>query len=142
MIRPLSTLLLTLFVIQGLQAQPPANMQERLARYRQLLQRFDVNKNGQLDPQERAVIRRIQTQQNGNNPQARPQMQRPQNQTAIQTNPGQPNANGQRRRNFQFQFRKRENKLDRTRLLNRFDANGDGQLGADERAKAIEALAR
>ena len=137
MIRLLSTLLLALFVTQGLQAQPPANMQQRLARYRQLLQRFDVNKNGQLDPQERAVIRRIQAQQAGDNPQTRPQMQRPQNQTAAQ-----PNANGQRRGNFQFQFRKRENKLDRTRLLSRFDTNGDGQLGADERAKAIEALAR
>ena len=137
MIRLLSTLLLALFVTQGLQAQPPANMQQRLARYRQLLQRFDVNKNGQLDPQERAVIRRIQAQQSGDNPQTRPQMQRPQNQT-----PAEPNANGQRRGNFQFQFRKRENKLDRTRLLNRFDTNGDGQLGADERAKAIEALAR
>tara|TARA_Y100000814_G_scaffold287539_1_gene257809 strand:- start:581 stop:997 length:417 start_codon:yes stop_codon:yes gene_type:complete len=137
MIRLLSTLLLALFVTQALQAQPPANMQQRLARYRQLLQRFDVNKNGQLDPQERAVIRRIQAQQAGDNPQTRPQMQRPQNQTAAQ-----PNANGQRRGNFQFQFRKRENKLDRTRLLNRFDTNGDGQLGADERAKAIEALAR
>ena len=137
MIRLLSTLLLALFVTQGLQAQPPANMQQRLARYRQLLQRFDVNKNGQLDPQERAVIRRIQAQQAGDNPQTRPQMQRPQNPTAAQ-----PNANGQRRGNFQFQFRKRENKLDRTRLLNRFDTNGDGQLGADERAKAIEALAR
>lgn len=137
MIRLLSTLLLALFVTQGLQAQPPANMQQRLARYRQLLQRFDVNKNGQLDPQERAVIRRIQAQQTGDNPQTRPQMQRPQNQTAAQ-----PNPNGQRRGNFQFQFRKRENKLDRTRLLNRFDTNGDGQLGADERAKAIEALAR
>lgn len=137
MIRLLSTLLLALFVTQGLQAQPPANMQQRLARYRQLLQRFDVNKNGQLDPQERAVIRRIQAQQTGDNRQTRPQMQRPQNQTAAQ-----PNANGQRRGNFQFQFRKRENKLDRTRLLNRFDTNGDGQLGADERAKAIEALAR
>ena len=137
MIRLLSTLLLALFVTQGLQAQPPANMQQRLARYRQLLQRFDVNKNGQLDPQERAVIRRIQAQQSGDNPQTRPQMQRPQNQP-----PAQPNANGQPRGNFQFQFRKRENKLDRSRLLNRFDTNGDGQLGADERAKAIEALAR
>ena len=137
MIRLLSTLLLALFVTQGLQAQPPANMQQRLARYRQLLQRFDVNKNGQLDPQERAVIRRVQTQQTGGNPQNRPQMQRPQNQK-----PAQPNASGQRRGNFQFQIRKRENKLDRTRLLNRFDTNGDGQLGADERAKAIEALAR
>ena len=137
MIRLLSTLLLALFVTQGLQAQPPANMQQRLARYRQLLQRFDVNKNGQLDPQERAVIRRVQTQQTGDNPQNRPQMQRPQNQTAAH-----PNPNGQRRGNFQFQIRKRENKLDRTRLLNRFDTNGDGQLGADERAKAIEALAR
>ena len=137
MIRLLSTLLLALFVTQGLQAQPPANMQQRLSRYRQLLQRFDVNKNGQLDPQERALIRRIQAQQAGDNPQTRPQMQRPQNQTAAQ-----PNANGQRRGNFQFQFRKRENKLDRTRLLNRFDTNRDGQLGADERAKAIEALAR
>jgi len=68
MIRLLSTLLLALFVTQGLQAQPPANMQQRLARYRQLLQRFDVNKNGQLDPQERAVIRRIQAQQSGDNP--------------------------------------------------------------------------
>ena len=137
MIRLLSTLLLALFVTQGLQAQPPANMQQRLVRYRQLLQRFDVNKNGQLVPQERAVIRRIQAQQTGDNRQTRPQMQRPQNQI-----PAQPNANGQRRGNFQFQFRKRENKLDRTRLLNRFDTNGDGQLGADERAKAIEALAR
>ena len=98
------------------------------ARYRQLLQRFDVNKNGQLDPQERAVIRRIQAQQSGDNPQTRPQMQRPQNQT-----PAQPNATGQCRGTSQFQFRKRENKLDRTRLLNRFDTNGDGQLGADER---------
>ena len=130
--------------------QTPLNPQQRLARYRQLLQRFDVNNNGQLDPEERAAIQRFQAQRNASNATQRPQMQRPQtrpDQTGgnTQQRPGpgmiqQRPENPQRRNGLQFLPRKRENKLDKSRLLRRFDFNGDGQLGAEERAAAIEAM--
>ncbi len=142
--------------IQQLLAQPPANNQQRQQRFRQLLQRFDENGNGQLDPNERIAVQKFIQQRNGNNPMQRPQNpnQRPQGQRP-QTRPGQPGqpgqarpntglrpGNGQRREGMSMLPRKREHKLDKSRLLNRFDINRDGQLSASERAAAIEAMGK
>ena len=144
--------------IQQLLAQPPANNQQRQQRFRQLLQRFDENGNGQLDPNERIAVQKFIQQRNGNNPMQRPQMQRPQNPNQRpqgqrpQTRPDQPDqarpnaglrpGNGQRREGMSMLPRKREHKLDKSRLLNRFDINRDGQLSASERAAAIEAMGK
>ena len=150
--------------IQQALAQPPANNQQRQQRFRQLLQRFDENGNGQLDPSERVAVQKFIQQRNSKNPMQRPQMQRPQNLTPRpqghrpQTRPGQssqpgqpgqirPNSgrrpdNGQRREGLSMLPRTREHKLDKSRLLNRFDINRDGQLSASERAAAIEAMGK
>ena len=150
--------------IQHALAQPPANSQQRQQRFRQLLQRFDENGNGQLDPSERLAVQKFIQQRNSKNPMQRPQMQRPQNTNPRpqgqrpQTRPGQPTqpsqpeqvrpntgrrpGNGQRREGFSILPRQREHKLDKSRLLNRFDINRDGQLSASERAAAIEAMGK
>ena len=49
-----SLIVFLLFVIcaEQLIAQPPVNVQQRQQRYRQLLQRFDVDGNGKLDREE------------------------------------------------------------------------------------------
>ena len=120
--------------IQQVLAQPPANNQQRQQRFRQLLQRFDENGNGQLDPNERMAEQKFIQQRNGNNPTQLPQMRRPQN-------PNQ-RPQGQRREGMMLLPRKREHKLDKSRLLNRFDINRDGQLSASERAAAIEAMGK
>lgn len=127
--------------------QPSATPQQRQQRFRQLTQRFDVNGNGQLDPNERQALQRFIQQRNmNNNSPQRPQMQRPQTQPNNQPQ-GRPDTvqrpgNGQRRQRFLFQPRKRESKLDKSRLLNRFDTNRDGQLSPTERAAAIEAMSK
>ena len=150
--------------IQQVLAQPPANNQQRQQRFRQLLQRFDENGNGQLDPNERMAVQKFIQQRNGNNSMQLPQMRRPQNPNQRpqgqrpQTRPGQPGqpgqpdqarpnaglrpGNGQRREGMSMLPRKREHKLDKSRLLNRFDINRDGQLSASERAAAIEAMGK
>ena len=148
----LTVFLLFVVCVELLIAQPPVNVQQRQQRYRQLLQRFDVNGNGQLDPNEQQALQRFIQQRNGNNPIQRMPVQRPQQNQPPQMRPGnppqqQPNAgqrpgNRQRREGFFFQPRKRQDKLDKTRLLNRFDANRDGQLSAAERAAAIEAMSQ
>ena len=120
--------------IQQVLAQPPANNQQRQQRFRQLLQRFDENGNGQLDPNERMAVQKFIQQRNGNNSMQLPQMRRPQN-------PNQ-RPQGQRRERMMLLPRKREHKLDKSRLLNRFDINRDGQLSASERAAAIEAMGK
>ena len=120
--------------IQQVLAQPPANNQQRQQRFRQLLQRFDENGNGQLDPNERMAVQKFIQQRNGNNSMQLPQMRRPQN-------PNQ-RPQGQRREGMMLLPRKREHKLDKSRLLNRFDINRDGQLSASERAAAIEAMGK
>ncbi len=116
--------------------QAPPTAQQRMARYRQLLQRFDVNKNGRLDPEERAAIQRFQAQRNGGNTPQRPPIRPNQTGQSLQ----QRSDNPQRRNGMQFLPRKRESKLDKSALLRHFDTNGDGQLGAEERAAAIEAM--
>jgi len=120
--------------IQQVLAQPPANNQQRQQRFRQLLQRFDENGNGQLDPNERMAVQKFIQQRNGNNSMQLPQMRRPQN-------PNQ-RSQGQRWEGMMLLPRKREHKLDKSRLLNRFDINRDGQLSASERAAAIEAMGK
>ena len=67
---------------------------------------------------------------------------RPENQPQQRPSAGQRPGNRQRREGFLFQPRKRQDKLDKTRLLIRFDANRDGQLSAAERAAAIEAMSQ
>jgi len=145
--------------IQQVLAQPPANNQLRQQRFRQLLQRFDENGNGQLDPSERVTVQKFMQQRNSQNPMQRPQNpnlrpqgQRPQTRPGQPTQPSQPGqirpntgrrpGNGQRREGFSMLPRKREHKLDKSRLLNRFDINRDGQLSASERAAAIEAMGK
>ena len=108
--------------------------------------------NGQLDPSEKQALQRFVQQRNGNNPTQRIPLQRPQqnpppqmrpeNQPQQRPNAGQRPGNRQRREGFLFQPRKRQDKLDKTRLLIRFDANRDGQLSAAERAAAIEAMSQ
>lgn len=149
-----SLIVFLLFVVcaEQLIAQPPVNVQQRQQRYRQLLQRFDVDGNGQLDPSEKQALQRFVQQRNGNNPTQRIPLQRPQqipmpqmrpeNQPQQRPNAGQRPGNRQRREGFLFQPRKRQDKLDKTRLLIRFDANRDGQLSAAERAAAIEAMSQ
>lgn len=148
----LTVFLLFVVCVELLIAQPPVNVQQRQQRYRQLLQRFDVNGNGQLDPNEQQALQRFIQQRNGNNPIQRMPVQRPQqnqppqmrsgNPPQQQPNAGQRPGNRQRREGFFFLPRKRQDKLDKTRLLNRFDANRDGQLSAAERAAAIEAMSQ
>ena len=152
-----NTSILTVFLffvvcVELLIAQPPVNVQQRQQRYRQLLQRFDVNGNGQLDSNEQQALQRFIQQRNGNNPiqrmpvqrpqQNQPPQMRPENPLQQRPNAGQRPGNRPRREGFFFQPRKRQDKLDKTRLLNRFDANRDGQLSAAERAAAIEAMSQ
>ena len=129
---------------------PRTPPEQRQQRFRQLMQRFDVNGNGQLEPNERQALQRFIQQRNDNNnsnqrpqtqPNQRPQTQ-PNNRPQERPNTGQRPGNGQRRQGFLFQPRQRENKLDKSRLLNRFDANRDGQLSPAERAAAIEAMSK
>ena len=56
-----SLIVFLLFVVcaEQLIAQPPVNVQQRQQRYRQLLQRFDVDGNGQLDPSEKQALQRL-----------------------------------------------------------------------------------
>ena len=138
--------------------QPRTPPEQRQQRFRQLMQRFDVNGNGQLEPNERQALQRfIQQRNDNNNPNQRPQTQpnqrpqtqpnqrpqtQPNNRPQERPNTGQRPGNGQRRQGFLFQPRQRENKLDKSRLLNRFDANRDGQLSPAERAAAIEAMSK
>ena len=79
--------------------------------YRALLERFDVNKNGRLDPPEQARMREQMRLRQQGKPQPRPDQPRP---AGTEAN--------------------------RQRLLQRFDANGNGQLDPDEQQKAQQAV--
>ena len=91
--------------------------QQRRERYQQVLQRFDANKNGRLDPDELAKARQAFQQ--------RQQQNRPMTNT-----PNQP-ANNTARQDKNSQFYRQ--------LLQRFDKNGDGRLSGDELQAARQA---
>jgi len=81
---------------------------------RQILQRFDRNKNGKLDPEELARLREARQAQ------------------------GQ--AGRRSRSRTQQTVEPRKNRVDQTEALKRFDANNNGKLDGAERQKALEAL--
>jgi Ca2+-binding EF-hand superfamily protein len=156
-------------------AQAPSNRQnltpqQRQQQFRLMLQRFDVNKNGQLDAPELTRMRE-------SNPQYR---RKRQDDTGNQSNKpsGEPAANARRENAAQviqrfdkdgdgvlndkeravarqalqqlrqrsgntrqlFSFNVKRNRLDSTRLMQKYDFDGDGVLSADERRAAIDAL--
>jgi len=77
----------------------------------EIIKRFDVNKNGRLDPPEQARMREQMRLRQQGKPQPRPDQPRP---AGTEAN--------------------------RQRLLQRFDANGNGQLDPDEQQKAQQAV--
>jgi len=155
-------------------AQAPNNrknmtLEQRQQGFRQILQRFDENKNGKLDAPELARVR-----------EAYPQLQRMRQSNTNQSNKpnGEAAANTRRENAPQViqrfdkdgdgvlndkervaarqalqQLRQREgsdrklfsfnvkcNRLDSSRLMQKYDLDGDGVLNANERRAAIDAL--
>jgi Ca2+-binding EF-hand superfamily protein len=144
--------------------------EQRQQQYRLMLQRYDVNKNGRLDAPELARMREgnLQLQRkmqdnNGNQtnkPSGEPaaNARRESNARVMQRfdKDGDGVLNDQERaaaRQALQQLRQRSgntrrlfslnvkrNRLDSTRLMQKYDFDGDGVLSADERRAAIDAL--
>jgi Ca2+-binding EF-hand superfamily protein len=144
--------------------------EQRQQQFRMILQRFDVNKNGRLDPPELARVR-----------EAYPQLQR-MRQANVGNQTNKPNggstANTPRGNSSQiiqrfdkdgdgvlndkeravarqaleqlrqrqgsdrklFSFNVKRNRLNSSRLMQKYDLDGDGVLNANERRAAIDAL--
>ena len=144
--------------------------EQRQQQFRLMLQRFDVNKNGRLDAPELASMRAAKPQSQRkrqdttgnptNKPSGEPaanarrensaqvikrfdkdgdgvlnDMERAAARQALQQSRQRP---GSARRLFSFNVKR--NRLDSSRLMQKYDLDGDGVLNANERRAAIDAL--
>lgn len=106
----------------------------------QLLQRFDANGNGQLDPEERAAARKAMKQRMDKRPSGEQREQAAAVQPAEQASVPEAQARQRPKRAGEAGEPVRESSLEQ-QLIERFDANGNGQLDEDERRAARKALA-
>ncbi len=136
-------------------AAPKQDHAGRDARRQQLLARFDANGNGQLDPEEREAARKamqaLKQKRGGKGKPDGGKGKRPadkqQGDKAGINQPGEEapasdaaSPDRPRRRGAAAEEPPRESELER-RLIERFDANGNGRLDDDERRAARKALA-
>ncbi len=144
--------------------------EQRQQQSRAILQRFDVNKNGRLDAPELAPMRKAIPQlqrkmqdNNGNQinkpsgePAANPRRESGSQVVQRFDKDGDGVLNDQERAAARqalqqlrqrsgstrrlFSFNVKRNRLDSSRLMQKYDFDGDGVLNADERRAAIDAL--
>lgn len=142
----------------------------RQQQYRLLLQRYDINKNGRLDTPEFARIREAnpqlkrkmqdntgpQTNTPSGEPAANPRRESSSQVVQRFDKDGDGVLNDQERAAARqalqqlrqrsgstrrlFSFNVKRNRLDSSRLMQKYDFDGDGVLNADERRAAIDAL--
>ena len=145
-------------------------LEQRQQQYRAILQRFDVNKNGRLDPPELARMREAYPQlqrmrqddagNQANKPNGRSEENARRENTAQVIKRFDKDGDGvlndmeraaarqalqqlrQRPDNARklFSFNVKRNRLDSSRLMQKYDLDGDGVLNANERRAAIDAL--
>jgi Ca2+-binding EF-hand superfamily protein len=147
--------------------RPPNQNRREGTNNRSLIERFDTNKNGRLDPEEQQKAREAMQRRQGNPQQRPPQPENRQSganreqilqrfdangngrlepeelqkaRAAFEQN--QRRGGGQRgsSRTQGVEPRDRKARLDMSALLEKYDADKDGRLDADERRLAMDAM--
>lgn len=151
----------------GAGSRPPNDNRREGTNNRGLIERFDTNKNGRLDPEEQQKAREAMQRRQGNPQQRPPQPGNRQSGTSREQVLQRFDANGngrldpeeqekaraafgqlQRRGGGQrgssrtqgIEPRDRKARLDMSALLEKYDANKNGRLDADERRLAMDAM--